>query len=61
MKILVIGGGNMGMTYAQSFLRSHITSKEDMMILERSPEKASELSKKDTSLYWMELYRQTKG
>lgn len=47
MKILVIGGGNMGMTYAQSFLRSHITSKEDMMILERSPEKATELSKKD--------------
>lgn len=37
----------MGMTYAQSFLRSHITSKEDMMILERSPEKAQELAKKD--------------
>jgi len=47
MKILVIGGGNMGMTYAQSFLRSHITNKEDMMILEKSPEKAVELSKKD--------------
>ncbi|HFB99747.1 MAG TPA: pyrroline-5-carboxylate reductase [Phaeodactylibacter sp.] len=47
MKILVIGGGNMGMTYAQSFLRSHITNKNDMMILERSPEKAAELSKKD--------------
>lgn len=47
MKILVIGGGNMGMTYAQSFLRSHITKKEDMMILEKSPEKAKELSKKD--------------
>ena len=47
MKILIIGGGNMGMTYAQSFLRSHITNKEDMMILEKSPEKAMELSKKD--------------
>jgi pyrroline-5-carboxylate reductase len=47
MKILIIGGGNMGMTYAQSFLRSHITSKQDMMILEKSPEKADELSKKD--------------
>ena len=47
MKILIIGGGNMGMTYAQSFLRSHITSKQDMMILEKSPEKAEELSKKD--------------
>ena len=36
MKILIIGGGNMGLTYAQSFLRSHITAKEDMMILEKS-------------------------
>ncbi len=47
MKILVIGGGNMGLTYAQSFLRSHITNKEDMMILEKSPEKAAILSQKD--------------
>ena len=47
MKILVIGGGNMGMTYAQSFLRSQITSKKDMMILEKSPKKAEELTKKD--------------
>jgi pyrroline-5-carboxylate reductase len=47
MKILVIGGGNMGMTYAKSFLRSHITTAEDMMILEKSPEKAVELAKKD--------------
>ena len=47
MKILIIGGGNMGLTYAQSFLRSHITNKEDMMILEKSPEKAAELAKKD--------------
>ena len=47
MKILVIGGGNMGLTYAQSFLRSHISVKEDMMILEKSPEKATLLSKKD--------------
>lgn len=44
MKILVIGGGNMGLTYAQSFLRSHITQKEDMMILEKSPEKAAQLA-----------------
>ncbi len=45
MKILIIGGGNMGQTYARSFLRSHITSEKDMMILEKSPEKAKELSK----------------
>jgi len=44
MKILIIGGGNMGLTYARSFLRSHITSRENMMILEKSPEKAGELA-----------------
>ena len=37
----------MGMTYAQSFLRSHIVTKEGMMILEKSPQKAIELRKKD--------------
>jgi len=47
MKILVIGGGNMGLTYAQSFLRSHITKQDQMMILEKSPEKATELAKLD--------------
>ena len=47
MKILIIGGGNMGLTYAQSFLRSHITTKAQMMILEKSPEKAKELAQKD--------------
>ena len=35
----------MGLTYAKSFLRSHITSEADMMILEKSPEKAAQLSK----------------
>lgn len=47
MQILIIGGGNMGSTYAQSFVRSQITSKQNMMILEKSPEKAAELSIKD--------------
>ena len=47
MKILVIGGGNMGMTYAQSFIRSQITNQQDMMILEKSPDKAAKLRLKD--------------
>lgn len=47
MQILIIGGGNMGMTYAQSFLRSHITTQEKMMILEKSPEKAAILAEKE--------------
>ena len=43
MKILVIGGGNMGLTYAKSLLRAHLVREEDLMILERSPEKIAEL------------------
>jgi len=34
----------MGLTYARSFLRSHITGPDQMMILEKSPEKANELA-----------------
>lgn len=41
MKILIIGGGNMGLTYAKSFLHSKITTMSDLMILEKSEEKAS--------------------
>jgi pyrroline-5-carboxylate reductase len=47
MKILIIGGGNMGLTYAQIFIRTQNASKEDMMILEKSPERAQDLSKKE--------------
>ena len=43
MKILVIGGGNMGLTYAKSLLRAHLVQPQDLMILERSPAKAVEL------------------
>ncbi len=43
MRILIIGGGNMGQTYARSFLRSHIATEEKMMILEKSVEKAIDL------------------
>lgn len=43
MKILVIGGGNMGTAYARSFLRAHVIKPEELMILEKSPEKAFQL------------------
>lgn len=45
MKILIIGGGNMGMTYAQSFLRSHICDRNNLMILEKSAERSYELTR----------------
>jgi pyrroline-5-carboxylate reductase len=45
MKILIIGGGNMGLTFARSFLATHIVIAENMFILEKSIEKAEELKK----------------
>ena len=47
MNILIIGGGNMGATYAQSFLRSHVTTLEGMWILEKNADKAEILSGKN--------------
>jgi pyrroline-5-carboxylate reductase len=44
MKILILGGGNMGLTYAQCFLRSRIVTPENMMVLCRNYEKARHLS-----------------
>ena len=43
MKILIIGGGNMGKTYARSLLRAHLVQADDLMVLERSPEQAERL------------------
>ncbi|MDF1698250.1 MAG: pyrroline-5-carboxylate reductase [Saprospiraceae bacterium] len=45
MKILIIGGGNMGLTFARSFLKAHIVTTEKMLILEKSLKKAEELKK----------------
>jgi len=44
MNILIIGGGNMGLTYAKSFLEAHVMKAEDLMILEKSEERAAHLS-----------------
>lgn len=54
MKILIIGGGNMGLTYAQGFVRSQITTKSDMMILEKSPERAALLAQKEVGTVFSE-------
>lgn len=47
MKILIVGGGNMGLTFAKSFLKTHIVTSENMLILEKSLKKAEELKKLD--------------
>lgn len=43
MKILVIGGGNMGLTYTKSFLEARIVKTDDLTILVKSAEKAFHL------------------
>ncbi|MCB0532339.1 MAG: pyrroline-5-carboxylate reductase [Lewinellaceae bacterium] len=52
MKILIIGGGNMGLTYAQSFLRSRIVKPDQLMILCRTVEKANQLSQIQEGLFF---------
>lgn len=36
MKILIIGGGNMGLTYAKAFINAHIVTSNQLMILEKN-------------------------
>jgi len=45
MRILILGGGNMGLTFATSFIQGHIATHEQLLILEKSNEKAEELRK----------------
>jgi len=43
MKILIVGGGNMGLTYAKSLLNAHIVNEQNLMLLEKSNEKAEKI------------------
>ncbi|NML67839.1 pyrroline-5-carboxylate reductase [Hymenobacter sp. RP-2-7] len=52
MKILIIGGGNMGLTYARSFVRAHITSRLDLRLLARSPERVATLAAHEVGTVW---------
>lgn len=45
MKVLVIGAGNMGLTYAQGMSKSKFLKKRNIMILDNSPEKTMTLRK----------------
>lgn len=47
MNILIIGGGNMGLTYAHAFIRSHVSSRDQLMILEHLSEKVEHLNALD--------------
>lgn len=43
MNVLVIGGGNMGMTYAEAIAKSNFLSSGSLMIVDQSEEKRAEL------------------
>ena len=44
MKILVIGAGNMGLTYAEGMSKSKLLKKKNIMVLDNSEEKLEELN-----------------
>ena len=48
MKILVIGAGNMGLTYAQGMAQSDLLKEKDVMIIDNSAEKLAELRAQGT-------------
>jgi pyrroline-5-carboxylate reductase len=50
MKIAIIGGGNMGITYARAFVRSNIVKMEDLLIVEKHDEKREELKKEGVAI-----------
>ncbi|QNL49205.1 pyrroline-5-carboxylate reductase [Olivibacter sp. SDN3] len=43
MKVLVIGGGNMGLTYAEAIAKSNFLNNGDLMIFDKSETKLDEL------------------
>jgi len=46
MRILVIGGGNMGLTYAEGMSKSFLLSRHKLMIYDKSPDLISSLKNK---------------
>ena len=45
MKVLIIGAGNMGLTYAEGMSKSKLLKKKNIMVLDKSEEKLKELHK----------------
>lgn len=44
MKIAIIGCGNMGLAFARSFLKFDLVRKEDLLLIEKSPDRCTVLS-----------------
>lgn len=43
MEILIVGGGIMGLTYAKAFINSHVITRSQLMILEKTLSKTADL------------------
>lgn len=54
MNILIIGGGNMGKTFAESFLHAHIIKKEQLFILEKDATKVEQLNQLNLGVAYCE-------
>lgn len=52
MKTVILGGGNMGASFAQSFFDAHMLRKSDIFILERNAERQSSLRYRN----WENIY-----
>ena len=50
MKVLIVGGGNMGRTYAESFISNQSVSRRDLFILEKEKEKVKRTQQEWTLL-----------
>ncbi len=55
MKIAIIGGGNMGITYAKAFVRSNIVKQDELLIIEKHDDKREELKKEGIALLSNEI------
>jgi pyrroline-5-carboxylate reductase len=45
MKIAIVGCGNMGMAFARSFIQYDLVKKENLLLIEKSPERSEILKK----------------
>jgi pyrroline-5-carboxylate reductase len=50
MKIAIIGCGNMGMAFAKSFLQYNLVKSDDLLLIEKSPERSAILKTERTGV-----------
>ncbi len=61
MKIALLGCGNMGMAYAQSFMKHHIVAKENLLLVEKNEVRKAELEKLNMGKVTCEINQELSG